>query len=296
MKRSALLILLLISSMIALSLISTTVSAKPQAERTDWTSPIINTTIQNGTGKYYNYTYPKKEIAGNSTSPPITGLYGNFNVTSGGRINFFICNSTEGEKWIKDNYSMPSSGVYMLRLNNISYRWAFAIPSNGTAWSIIFNNTQTSPVSIDVMFGQHITPPAITLVGVSSNETVSGTITLKFYASASHFNISWTTITVSPVTTYHPITTLSHTGNVTYVWDTTKDSDGWYSITVAAADQTSLIAAGVLKVNVDNTQPVDFTPILVIVGIFAVVVIYETFAPSSERKRKKRIRRKIESQ
>lgn len=290
MKRSALLILLLVSSMIALSVVPATVSAKPQAERTDWTSPITHLTIYSGNGTYENYSYPKEEVDGNTTSPPITGLYGNFNVISGGGINFFICNSTEGENWIKDNYSMPSSGVYMLRLDNSSYKWAFAIPSNDTSWSIIFNNTHSSPVSIDATFGQHDTPPSITLIGATDNETVSGSVTLEFYATSSNFNISWTSITITPFATYTPITKV-FPGNFTYVWDTTKYSGGWYSIEVAAEDQTSLITAGVIKVFVDNTAPADLTPFLVVIGIFAVIVLIEGFImPYNEKRKRKRMR------
>lgn len=202
------------------------------------------------------------------------GLYGELTVTSGGTINFFICD--------QENYDLYSSlqaaNVYELNPAVGSLEWTFRVFRSDT-WYLVYDNvdsllTQKHVVGYNSI---DITAPVIDM-NLDSGSTYSGTKEVTATVLDEVFSVSEVRLDIDGTQVDE-----ENDGSFSYSWDTTKYTDGEHTIRITASDNVGNTDYIEVAVRVSN---VNYMAILAIgaIGCFVLVgvAVYRQRARKSE--------------
>ncbi len=155
------------------------------------------------------------------------GVYGDFDVTSGNDVDFFICDEEEYEKWTNGE----SASVYHLQEKTGGYSFEFRIPYSDK-WYFVFSNTY-SLITAKIVQGslcRDLTPPSIDM-NLDSGATYSGIKEITATITEQTFEIGSVTLYIDGSQKDYETD-----GSFSYSWDTEGYSDGSHTIKLVASD------------------------------------------------------------
>ncbi len=176
----------------------------------------FSTTI--AAGNYYVLHWDKQQN---------DGIYGDFQVTSGNDIDFFICDQTNYDLWTGGS----NAQVYNLQQKVGSYSFTFIIPATGT-WYFVYSNTYSIITAKDVTgkLCQDLTPPTIDM-NLDSGATYGGIKEITATITEAAFDIGSVQLSIDG-TVVHTETDSSFS----YSWNTANYADGTHTIKLTASD------------------------------------------------------------
>ncbi|MHA2046422.1 MAG: Ig-like domain-containing protein [Candidatus Thorarchaeota archaeon] len=196
-----------------------------------------------------------------------TGEYGEFEVESGGGINFFICT--------EDNYNLWSSG-------ESSYAYEIHNSVGSASWDFIFTLTDTWYKVYDNSYnylqahvtGHHTvdrTAPVVD-INLEDGDTYSGVTQISVSATDASFSVYQIGLEIDGV-----LVDGEYGSTLDYNWDTQTYDDGPHTITVLSEDNVGNSGSIDISVNVSNFNYVALGVLgLSGIALVAVVVVLVT--------------------
>jgi len=174
-----------------------------------------------------------------------TGLYGRFDVTSSGGIDFFVCDQSNFDLWT----SGYTASVYALRQNIGGANWTLIVPTTDT-WYIMYSNMDSIFMQAHVIGTNRIdiTAPSIDL-NLQDEAICMGTVQIDATLTHEGFPIESVQLRIDDV-----LTDTEDDSQFSYAWDTTKFADGGHAIGLTARDDVGNIEYVVITVRVSNER------------------------------------------
>ena len=163
-----------------------------------------------------------------TTQPTGTGFYGNFELTSGSDISFFLVDSDNFVKWEAGSAFYSKVTFFDATEGDYHYRTTY-----DDTWYFIFSNRDALLTNQTVSYDCYIdrTAPVVTSCSLSPGTTYSGIIEISVEAEDAQFTVSRIVLTIADSTRES-----EYSDTLSWNWDTEQYTNGDWEVTVRVYD------------------------------------------------------------